>query len=42
MYLASEPSPCDLSAVQIGITLIGIIAGAFGGGAIAERGDSWL
>jgi putative hemolysin len=31
-----------LSAVQIGITLVGIIAGAFGGATIAERLDGWL
>ena len=31
-----------LSAVQIGIALIGIIAGAFSGATIAERGDAWL
>jgi len=31
-----------LSAVQIGITLVGIIAGAFSGATIAERGDAWL
>lgn len=31
-----------LSAVQIGITLVGIIAGAFSGVTIAERMDSWL
>lgn len=31
-----------LSAVQIGITLVGIVAGAFSGATIAERGDAWL
>lgn len=31
-----------LSAVQIGITLVGIIAGAFSGATIAERADAWL
>ena len=31
-----------LSAVQIGITLVGIVAGAFSGITLAERGDSWL
>lgn len=31
-----------LSAVQIGITLIGIVAGAFSGVTIAERGDAFL
>jgi putative hemolysin len=31
-----------LSAVQIGITLVGIIAGAFSGATIAGRADAWL
>jgi len=31
-----------LSAVQIGITLVGIIAGAFSGATIADRADAWL
>lgn len=31
-----------LSAVQIGITLVGIIAGAFSGATIADRAASWL
>jgi putative hemolysin len=31
-----------LSAVQIGITLVGIIAGAYSGATIAERVDAWL
>ena len=31
-----------LSPVQIGIILVGIDAGAFGGVTIAERGDAWL
>lgn len=31
-----------LSAVQIGITLVGIVAGAFSGATFAERGDVWL
>ncbi len=31
-----------LSAVQIGITLVGIVAGAFSGATIAERGDAGL
>lgn len=31
-----------LSTVQIGITLVGIVAGAFSGATIAERGDAWL
>ncbi len=39
--LTREPGRM-LSAVQIGITLVGIIAGAFSGTTIAERGDSWL
>src|SRR5260221_9430468 len=39
--LAGNPGRL-LSAIQIGITLVGIIAGAFSGATIAERGDSWL
>ena len=39
--LTREPGRM-LSAVQIGITLVGIIAGAFSGVTIAERLDSWL
>lgn len=31
-----------LSTVQIGITLVGIVAGAFSGATIAGRGDAWL
>jgi putative hemolysin len=31
-----------LSAVQVGITLVGIVAGAFSGVTFAERGDAWL
>ena len=31
-----------LSAVQIGITLVGIVAGAFGGAAFAQRIGRWL
>ena len=31
-----------LSAVQIGITLVGIVAGAFSGATIAGRADAWL
>ena len=31
-----------LSTVQIGITLVGIVAGAFSGATIADRGDAWL
>ncbi|NLN61056.1 MAG: HlyC/CorC family transporter [Deltaproteobacteria bacterium] len=36
MELASEPSHF-LSTVQVGITLIGILAGAFGGATVAEK-----
>lgn len=39
--LTREPGRM-LSAVQIGITLVGIIAGAFSGVTIAERADAWL
>jgi len=39
--LAGNPGRL-LSAIQIGITLVGIIAGAFSGATIAERGDAWL
>ncbi len=39
--LAEDPSRF-LSAVQIGITLIGILTGAFGGATIAERLGEWL
>lgn len=39
--LTREPGRM-LSAVQIGITLVGIIAGAFSGVTIAERVDAWL
>lgn len=31
-----------LSAVQVGITLVGIVAGAFSGATLASRGDAWL
>jgi putative hemolysin len=31
-----------LSSVQIGITLVGVMAGAFGGATIAERLSAWL
>ena len=41
LALTREPGRF-LSAVQIGITLVGIIAGAFSGATIAERGDAWL
>jgi putative hemolysin len=36
LRLASEPTEF-LAAIQVGITLIGVIAGAFGGATIAER-----
>jgi len=41
LLLTREPGRM-LSAVQIGITLVGIVAGAFSGVTIAERGDAWL
>src|SRR5215211_3459974 len=41
LHLTREPGRM-LSTVQIGITLVGIIAGAFSGATIAERGDAWL
>ena len=41
LELTREPGRM-LSAVQIGITLVGIIAGAFSGVTIAERADAWL
>lgn len=41
LSLVREPGRM-LSAVQIGITLVGIVAGAFSGATIAERGDAWL
>jgi putative hemolysin len=41
LKLAEDPSRF-LSAVQIGITLIGILTGAFGGATIAERLSAWL
>ncbi|WP_421998925.1 hemolysin family protein [Reyranella sp.] len=39
--LTREPGRM-LSAVQIGITLVGIVAGAFSGATIAGRLDTWL
>jgi putative hemolysin len=39
--LTQEPGRM-LSTVQIGITLVGIVAGAFSGATFAERGDAWL
>src|SRR5688500_17444271 len=41
LNLTREPGRI-LSTVQIGITLVGIIAGAFSGATIAERADAWL
>lgn len=41
LKLANEPTPF-LSTVQIGITLVGIFAGAFGGATIAEELASYL
>jgi putative hemolysin len=41
LTLAREPGRM-LSTVQIGITLVGIIAGAFGGAALAEPLDDAL
>jgi len=41
LSLAQEPTRF-LSTVQIGITLIGILAGAFGGASIAERLSDWM
>lgn len=41
LALTHEPGRM-LLAVQIGITLVGIVAGAFSGATIAERGDAWL
>lgn len=41
LRLAENPGRF-LSAVQIGITLIGIFAGAFGGATLANQLDAWL
>ena len=41
LNLASDPSDL-LSTVQIGITLVGILAGAFGGATFADRIAAWL
>ncbi len=41
LELARKPSDF-LSTVQIGITLIGVLAGAFGGATIAEEISAWL
>lgn len=41
LTLAAEPGRF-LSAVQIGITLVGILAGAYSGATLAERLTTWL
>src|SRR5690606_256578 len=41
LALAGEPTRF-LSTVQIGITLVGILAGAFGGASIASRLSDWF
>jgi putative hemolysin len=41
LLLAKNPGRF-LSSVQIGITLVGILAGAFGGATLAERCAGWL
>jgi putative hemolysin len=41
LRLASEPTHF-LSAVQVGITLVGIFAGAYGGATLTEQLDAWL
>jgi len=41
LALAAQPGRF-LSTVQIGITLVGILAGAFGGASIADRFGDWL
>src|SRR5262245_44821481 len=41
LALAESPSRF-LSTVQIGITLIGVLAGAFGGATLSERLAAWL
>ncbi|HOW15420.1 CNNM domain-containing protein [Methanosarcina sp.] len=41
LKLANEPT-AFLSTIQIGITLVGIFAGAFGGATIAEELSSYL
>ena len=41
LQLAEHPGRF-LSTVQIGITLIGIFAGAFGGATLADKLDAWL
>ena len=37
-----ENQACFLSSVQIGITLIGVLAGAFGGATLAKDLADWL
>ncbi len=41
LHLIDDPSRF-LSTVQIGITLVGILAGAFGGATLADRFGDWL
>ncbi|MGD9890605.1 MAG: hemolysin family protein, partial [Dehalococcoidia bacterium] len=41
LALANEPNRF-LSTVQIGITAVGILAGAFGGATLAEKAGAWL
>lgn len=41
LQLANKPNRF-LATVQIGITLVGVLAGAFGGATIAEKLDVWL
>src|SRR4051812_18312006 len=41
LELADSPGRF-LSTVQVGITLIGILAGAFGGATLAEELGSWI
>ena len=41
LQLARQPADF-LSTVQIGITLVGVLAGAFGGATLAERISPWL
>jgi putative hemolysin len=41
MRLIDNPSRF-LSTVQIGITMVGVIAGAYGGATLGERFGAWL
>ena len=41
LELAEEPGPF-LSTVQIGITLVGIVIGAFGGAALGNLVSGWI